>query len=314
MKSFVEAMNEKLDALSCHIIKYKMAVSKYSLAQPSTPISLFLSNCNIARAFQCDSEVADVKEKCSQLIELDLEANHLKQWPEIFKIIDKLPKLTVLNISNNQLGAIDPIGVLPMHEKLHTIILNRTNICWSDVGHLIKILPQLKELHLSANNYTCVTIDTMCDGQGMTIVPSYDNLEKLFVDKNLLTDWEDVNRIGRIFPKLRSLSVSGCPIVAVKCSTNLSDAFPELEYLNLNDTKLRTWDDIYQLAKLVKLEKLCIRRLPLFDAYTEHQHRAWKLLVGILPALQTLNNSVIFKEDRMDANALIEIEFQRIRS
>lgn len=315
MASFVEAMHEKLDALSCHIIKYKFAVSKYSLAQLSTPISLFLSNSGIAHAFQCESEVDEVQRKCAELVELDLTANHLNQWPEIFKIIDKLPKLSILNLSKNRLGAIEPIDKLPTYPRLSTIILNRTHISWTTVGRLIDVLPQLKELHLSANNFTGVGIDVVSREMGIKVVSKHGMLERLFVDKNSISDWNEVIRLGRCFPKLRSLSLSHCPIASLECSTaDIRDTFPELDRLNLSDTKLQSWDDIFQLAKFNKLRKLCIRRLPLFNAYTECHHTAWKLLVGILPALEILNNSLILKEDRWDANALIEIEFHRIRS
>lgn len=316
MKSFVEAMNGKLDALSSHMIKYKIAVSKYSLAQLSTPISLFLSNCDISHAFDGESDVNEAKQKCGELVELDLGSNHLNQWPEILKIVDTLPKLSILNLSNNKLGAIGPIDKLPTYPKLSTIILNRTNISWTDVGHLIEVLPELKELHLVANNFASVGIDTVGDKNEITVVPAHENLERLLLDRNSIRDWNEVVRLGRVFPKLRSLSLSGCPIASLECSTvEMSDAFPELDHLNLSDTRLQSWDDIFHLTKLDKLRKLCIRRLPLFNAYAEScQHTVWKLLVGILPALQILNNSLILKEDRWDASALIEIEFQGIRT
>lgn len=314
MKSFVEAMNEKLGALSSQIIKYKIAVSKYSMAQLSTPISLFLPNCGIAHAFQCDSEINEAKQKCSELIELDLAANHLSQWSEISKIIDELPKLSILNLSNNKLGAIKSGDKLPTYPQLSTLILNRTRISWTDVGHLIEILPQLKELHLSANSFTRVEIDTVRCDNGIAIVQKHENLERLCLDYNPIRSWNEAVRLGRIFPKLRSLSLCGCPIASLECSTpKIGDVFPELDYLNLNDTNLDSWDDIFQLTKFVKLRKLCIRRLPLFEAYTECKHKVWILLVGILPALKMLNNSVILNEDRWDANATIEIEFHRTR-
>lgn len=314
MKSFVEAMNEKLAALSSHIIKYKIAVSKYSMAQLSTPISLFLPNCGITRAFQCESEIDEAKQKCIELIELDLAANQLTQWSEISKIIDNLPKLTILNLSNNKLGSIKSRDKLPTYPQLSTLILNQTRISWTDVGQLMKILPQLKELHLSGNSFTSVEIDTVRCDKEVTIVQKHHNLERLCFDNNSIQHWNEVVRLGRIFPKLRSLSLSGCPIASLECSTaRIGDVFSELDYLNLNDTKLKLWDDIFQLTKLVKLRKLCIRRLPLFDAYTECKHKVWILLVGILTALEILNNSVILNEDRWDANATIEIEFHRIR-
>lgn len=316
MTSFMEAMNEKLNALSSHVIKYKIAVSKYSLAQLSTPISLFLSNCDVARAFSSENEIDEAEHKCRELIELDLGANHLTQWPEVFKIMDKMPKLSILNLSGNKLSAIVLVDRLPQYTTLNTLVLNRTHISWKDVGKLLEILPQLKELHLSANNFRGVAIDTVlgCEKE-LTIVASHGNLERLCVDNNPIRDWSEVLRFGRCFPKLRSLSLSSCPIASLVCSTGeIGDVFPELDYLNLNDTKVKSWDDIFRLRGFVKLRKLCIRRLPLFDAYTECQHTVWKLVVGLLPALEILNNSVILKEDRWDANALIEIEFQRMRS
>lgn len=315
MTSFVDAMNEKLNALSSHVIKYKIAVSKYSLAQLTTPISLFLSNCDVARAFSCDDEIDEAEHKCSALIELDLGANHLTQWPEVFKIMDKMPKLSILNLSGNKLSAIVPNDGLPKYTTLNTLVLNRTHISWTDIGKLLEIVPQLKELHLSANNFRGVAIDTIGCEKEMTIVTSHENLERLCVDNNPIRDWSEVLRFGRCFPKLCSLSLSGCPIASFDCSMGeIGHVFPELDYLNVNDTKMNSWDDIFRLRELVKLRKLCIRRLPLFDAYTECKHTVWKLVAGLLPALQILNNSVISKEDRWDANALIEIEFHRIRS
>lgn len=305
MKSFVEAMNEKLDGLSSHVIKFKVAVSKYTLAQLSTPIYLFLSNSHIAYAFHSESEFEEVKRKCAEVVELDLMGNHLN-WSETFKIIDRLPKLSILNLSVNSLGPMGPIDGLKAYPRLRTIILNQTKIAWSDVNQLIKIMPQLKELHLSLNDYTTVGIDTLNSDEGIQIVSKHENIERLFLDKNLFRDWNEVMRFGRIFPKLRSLSLPCCPIESLACGmADITTTFPELDYLNLNDAKLESWNDILQLIKFKKLRKLSIRRLPLFDAYSQHAVR--RLVVGILPALETLNNSMILCEDRGE---LLKIESQ----
>lgn len=108
------------------------------------------------RAFQCESDEAEQK-----------------------KIIDKLPKLSILNLSSNKLDAIESNDKLSTCPQWSTLFSNRKRINWTDVGRLITILPQLKELHLSQNIFSNVEIDTVRCNKSITIVHKPNNSDRL---------------------------------------------------------------------------------------------------------------------------------------
>ena len=107
-------------------------------------------------------------------------------------------------------------------------------------------MPELEELHLSNN----------CLGN-----PSgefkHDNIRRLFLTCNLIDSFQDMNAsLARNCPNLEVLSLAECPLKDVPNVENSAAAivectgFSRLTTLNVNTTKISSWDDIDNFRKL----------------------------------------------------------------
>lgn len=137
----------------------------------------------------------------------------------------------------------------------------------------------------------------------------HENLKRLFVVKNSIRDWNEVIRFERWSPNLCSLSVVTVTlpkyIVGMFNGQKSVNTFPELDHLNSRDTQLQSSNDIFQLTKLNKLRKLCIRCFIVYSMHTANvniPHRNYWL--EFLQALEILKNSMILNEDRWDASCV----------
>lgn len=198
----------------------------------SVPTLLVLNDCNIDSA----GEAEDLKRKCKLVRELDLAQNKLHNWNEVFTILAHMPHVEFVNLSLNQLGEAPPPPVEPpvplQLSSLRSLVLNNTKLDWYSVENLLSLLPVLEELHLSLNEYTHVLIDTeevqdeeppdecTCTTYKRSDSTSsmykktvaHDMVKKLHLTGNLIEDWSEIARVGRIFPNLESLNLADCPI------------------------------------------------------------------------------------------------------
>ena len=164
------------------------------------------------------------------------------------------------------------------------------------IGALTKFMPLLEELHLSNN----------CLGN-----PSgefkHDAVRHLFLTCNLIDSFEDVNaNLARNCQNLEVLSLAECPLTNVPNVENSSatavecEGFFRLTTLNVNTTKISSWDDIDKFRKFPKLSELRVKNCPLLDNYTAHERRM--LLVARLPNITILNGGdKIPSNEREDA-------------
>ena len=71
---------------------------------------------------------------------------------------------------------------------------------------------------------------------GITEVPNdintkFKNLKVLYVAENNFKDWDEVHKIGKIFPNLVSLNISNNPLESIGLNQNTTCQFENLERL-----------------------------------------------------------------------------------
>ncbi|EDV58143.1 tubulin-specific chaperone cofactor E-like protein [Drosophila erecta] len=277
----------------------------------SVPALLVLNDCDIDSAGDFDS----IREKCQRVRELDLAQNKLSDWSEVFSILEHMPRIEFLNLSKNQLAS--PIGSLPTAPtiNLKSLVLNGTYLDWACVDALLKNLPVLQELHLSLNNYRQVLIDAEEAEQRLQetetpeeterrITKAHPALKTLHFTGNPVEHWQEICRLGRLFPNLEALVLADCPIKSLQAeeSSETHRYFPSLRLLNLSSAQLDSWAAIDELAKFGELRNLRVKHWPLWESLecTEHERR--QLLIARLPNVEMLNGGgKISNDERVDS-------------
>nr|XP_016929002.1 tubulin-specific chaperone cofactor E-like protein [Drosophila suzukii] len=277
----------------------------------SVPALLVLNDCDIDSAGDFES----IREKCQRVRELDLAQNKLSDWSEVFSILEHMPRIEFLNLSKNQLAS--PISTLPTAPtiNLKSLVLNGTYLDWACVDTLLKHLPVLQELHLSLNNYRQVLIDAEEAEQRLQqketpeeterrITKAHPALKTLHFTGNPVEHWQEICRLGRLFPNLEALVLADCPIRTLQAeeSGETHKYFPSLRLLNLSSAQLDSWTAIDQLAKFGQLRNLRVKHWPLWESLecTEHERR--QLLIARLPNVEMLNGGgKITNDERVDS-------------
>ncbi|XP_058054418.1 tubulin-specific chaperone cofactor E-like protein [Anopheles bellator] len=346
MPTLLEALEEKYgleaDEKEAHA-EEEVLVSIFVPKLPprqSTPQLLILNDCNIDRA----GEPEDLKKKCRIVRELDLAQNKLNNWNEVFVILSHMPRVEFVNLSLNHLtGPIETPAVTKM-DHLRNLVLNNTKLEWCSVETLLRLLPALEELHLSLNEYTHVLIDTATGEDTASVAASsqkqreedtagataaapegstateasapfrtnpHAGVRKVHLTGNYIAEWNEVCRIGRVFPQLEALVLADCPLRSLKPTDAEGNEKPEdshkyfqnLKLLNLSNAKIDSWDDIDRLANFPALCNVRLQYWPLWartDSTTEHERR--QLLIARLPNISILNGGdTIGAVEREDA-------------
>jgi hypothetical protein len=68
----------------------------------------------------------------------------------------------------------------------------------------------LEELHLSLNNYSNVELGDEADM--MTSPLCYRNVKKLHFTGNPVATWQEICKLGLVFPSLEALVLAKCPL------------------------------------------------------------------------------------------------------
>ncbi|XP_050344143.1 tubulin-specific chaperone cofactor E-like protein [Nymphalis io] len=287
----------------------------------SVPTLLVLNDCDI----DCAGDSSALADKCADVVELDLAHNKLRDWKEVFAVLEQTPRVRFLNLSFNRLSAqLQAAQALqPRWDSLSHLVLNSTYVRWPSVFGLLKALPALEELHLSLNEYSYVNLsgkeveeNDFCEGCTRLNIdvtePIHDRLKQLHFSGNPIHSWREVSKLGYAFPNLESLLVNECPITTLepdpcdKCDDNNGnkkshDAFQHLRFLNLNNTGLATWDEVDRIAKFPALKSLRVQGWPLWERFESTEHERRLLLVARLPHVRTLNGGGTVPPEERDA-------------
>lgn len=145
----------------------------------------------------------------------------------------------------------------------------------------------LEELQICSNNYSTVSLDTHFHHQ---------NLKRVYISKNNLTDWKSLCRLGYLFPHLETLIASDNPLQTFRSDDNLECCFPRLRTLSVDQVRISEWIDIIALTKLPCLHALRIHSAPLLKVYQKDER--FFLLLGYMKNLTKLNGSDITATER----------------
>ncbi|XP_011640983.1 tubulin-specific chaperone cofactor E-like protein [Pogonomyrmex barbatus] len=176
----------------------------------TVPALLVLQDCDIESA---GSDAEKLRSKCKNVEELDLAQNKLSQWTEVFGILQHMPKIKFVNLSFNCLAEVLEIKH-GNYDLLRNLVLNGTRVSWSTVQGLVRLLRNLEELHLSLNEYKTVDLDYQ---KPENVNPA---LKKLHFTGNPVEIWNEISKLGYVFPNLKSLVLAECPIKSLGLEEN----------------------------------------------------------------------------------------------
>lgn len=251
------------------------------------PSVLVLEGCGISHA----GEEEEVATFCAHVVELDLSHNQFRDWGEISKILSNIPHLDFLNLSMNPLkgSILDPCGA-EAFSGLRRLVLNNTQVSWDMVHTLTQEIPELEELFLCLNEYDRVILSP---------VPC-PSLRLLHITDNQLQDWNEVRKLGIMYPGIVSLILANNSLSSIhEPEESMKRLFPNLCSINLHNSGLSCWEDIEKLNYFPKLQEVRLMGIPLLQSYTDQERRY--LMVAHLPSVAVLNGSLVTEGEREDA-------------
>ncbi len=116
----------------------------------------------------------------------------------------------------------------------------------------------MEELQICSNNYTTIFSDFNFH---------HENLKRVYISNNNITDWQSICHLGCLFPRLETLIASDNPLKSFRSNDDVNICFPYLHTLSVDQVEISEWDDIVALTKLPCLHALRIYLAPLFKVY-----------------------------------------------
>ncbi|XP_038065672.1 tubulin-specific chaperone cofactor E-like protein isoform X2 [Patiria miniata] len=294
-KSLPEAIKDKYfndEPLSGMILGQVNIISNMPVLKDSRsgainlPPCLALNYCCIVGA----GDQGEVEKMCKNVTELDLSENSLSKWQEVLSITGQIPQLCFLNLSSNPLSTAMPahLAPVPLMAGITNLVLNNTKVPWSTVHVLLDGTPRLEQLHLSLNDYGAVH----------PADKSYPTVTLLQFNRNQITDWTDVTKLGQMFPNLECFFVSENDVRGL--TESVGAHFPGLKSLCLSETGLASWEEIDALASFPALTEVRLKRVPLAEAYGEKE-RHQLMIARLTRRVTRLNGSRIGDTEREQA-------------
>ena len=117
------------------------------------------------------------------------------------------------------------------------------------------LLFSLEELHISLNDLRHIEV---------TEETPYPALHLLHISTNGLTDWEDIEKLGRFFPNLEQLFMIENPIREIS-QENLAASFLNLEGINISGTAVASWKELEKFRHFPKLRAIRLKGIPLLE-------------------------------------------------
>ncbi|GAB6028990.1 hypothetical protein CHUAL_004781 [Chamberlinius hualienensis] len=251
------------------------------------PSTVVINNCTIEKL----GNFQRVHQLLSGIRELDLAQNQILDLQEVLKLLESITRLSFLNLSCNNLSSLAEIpNNLPCYSTLKRLVLNNTFIKWSVIKQFLVKLVNLEELYLCLNDFREVNVDTEV---------SFPSMKLVHLSGNPLSEWEELMKVGIAFPNLESLVIVDCEIATIVHEDMLDKVFSKLSLLNVNNNKIKNWEEIDKFRLFPALNDARVLGLPIYEEYTEHERR--QLLISRLPNISRLNGSLVSDSEREDA-------------
>ena len=231
----------------------------------------------------------EIYKNLSQIQELNIRQNLLKNWSEIWIILEKyFPQLEILNVSNSRINFDQfPSKKFPHIKQL--VLIDTDNDC--DIfENIVKNFPNLINLHLDLNHLTFLSENFINQIENLTTLSLSDNPN--------LKSWDPfINRLGKL-KNLEELFLNNCGIDQIKFPSEINQFFPSLKSLYLSDNQISTYSSINELSRLPSLISFSILRNPIYQTEID---TAKQMILARLPNLTHLNRVLINREERRGA-------------
>lgn len=216
---------------------------------------------------------------------LDLSFNLFEDFNDIVLIIKGLKNLRKLKLTGNRFHTTDPIINEDVVESVESIDLSLTLINNDLLNQLSKVFPNLKELHLTDNNYS----------QLPTSVQLFKNIHTLNVSFNKL---DQIPTIVSQIPSLRALNMADNKLETLLPKTAITLA--NVEEINLRRNNICQWKEVDQIAiSFPKLINLSVNHNPLFDKLSIEESEF--SIIARIPSIAHLNGVSISPRERTNA-------------
>lgn len=214
-----------------------------------------------------------------------------------------MKKLRLLNLSSNKFSyknedEYNEIKNYFIHkwlvnnDSIKTLVLHSCQIDFRLIELFIDKLNNLNELHLSSNEYEKVSFSDNF---------SKSSVKYLYFNRNNLSDWNEVAKLGKCFPNLEYLSIFENNLTDFSDvddqSTHIQNCFLNLKTLVINKLNINNWKTIDKLKEFKQLNNVKIQNIPLLANYSEEE-KYFMLVSHLGPQIETLNGSKIKSEER----------------
>ncbi|KTW26328.1 hypothetical protein T552_02813 [Pneumocystis carinii B80] len=299
-KTFVEAFNDKYGDIN--VEKYTNFDIKLENTNINSKIQEICHSGNIHKkrpklyivtldhmAISELGNIDEIRNKCSDILEIDLSGN-LLTWETVISIIKELPNLNSLRLNYNQFNTSKVL--LSNNFKfpnLKTLILNKTYLEIEQIKKLCISFENLEELQISHN---FLTLKTPNDFQFSDTTP---HLKKIFLNDNKISCFETVTRIFGKLEKLVFLSLASNQINTINIVPN---TFISLKYLDISKNNISEQTSLNNLNILHSLVSLRFTDNPLSK---EFKNNSSTFIIPRLRNVMIINGTKITQEERQNA-------------
>ncbi|CAF1117969.1 unnamed protein product [Rotaria sordida] len=256
-----------------------------------TETGLVLNTSTVVLTDERISHVGDphaIETACSQVELLDISSNAFSNWHEISLLLSSLPHVKTINLSFNPFPShLHILSDKIQWPNLNTLCLNGSYISFEMIIEILKKTLNLEELQICSNNYTIISSDYNF---------IHNNLKRIYISNNNLTDWKSICHLGYLFPCLETLIASDNPLKSFRSDDDVTICLLNLHTLSVDRVQVSEWNDIVALTKLPCLHALRIYSAPLLKSYQKDER--FFLLLGYMKNLKKLNGSDITANER----------------
>ncbi|CAM4937540.1 unnamed protein product [Rotaria socialis] len=218
-------------------------------------------------------------------MELNIRQNLLKNWPQLWIILEKyFSDIEILNVSNCRMNFDKNPSIIYNNIK-QTVLIDTDNDCYL-FENIFKYYPNLINIHLGLNQLSFIS---------EIFVDQIQNFTNLSLSDNpTLKQWDPfINRLGKL-KYLQELIINNYGIDRIKLpNQDVSyELFPSLKHLYMSDTKISSFDLINKLSRLSSLISLSILRNPIYLTNQIENETAKRMIIARLPNLTHLNRSL----------------------